>query len=102
MRVLLLLLLPTRSGDSGAAGHGNFFGEQYTMILQRQAAGMFAAVGLNFIARPFAMHSSTSAPELANCVRAIYGDDVDIVTWDFATTDGRWHWRMEMFGHRVS
>lgn len=89
------------SGDSGAAGHGNFFGEQYTMVLQRQAADMFMSVGLNFVARPFAMHSSTSAPELAACVREIYGSDVDMVTWDFATTDGRWHWRMEMFGHRV-
>ena len=95
-----LTLYPHR-GDSGAAGHGNFFGEQYTMVLQRQATDVLAAVGLNFVARPFAMHSSTSAPELATCVREIYGSDVDMITWDFAATDGRWHWRLEYFGHRV-
>ena len=89
------------SGDSGAAGHGNFFSEQYTLILQEKAAGLFASVGLNFVARPFAMHSSTSAPEVAACVKEIFGTDVDIFAWDFAMTDGRWHWRLEFFGHRV-
>ena len=89
------------SGDSGAAGHGNFFDQQYTVVLQQQAADLFQSVGLNFIARPYAMHSSTSAPELGACVREIYGDDVDIMTWDFALTDGKWHWRLEFFAHRV-
>lgn len=71
------------------------------MVMQRQAADIFNAVGLHFVARPYAMHSSTSAPELAVCVREIYGSDADIVTWDFSLTDGRWHWRLEFFGHRV-
>lgn len=84
-----------------AAGHGNFFGEQYTMVLQERAADLFASVGLNFEARPFAMHSSTSAPEVAACVKEIFGTDVDMLAWDFAMTDGRWHWRLEFFGHRV-
>ena len=84
---------PSFSGNDDAAGHGNFFDQQYTIVLQRQAADLLAAVGLNFVTRPYAMHSSTSAPELAVCVREIYGSDADIVTWDFAMTDGRWYWR---------
>eukprot|EP00977_Amphora_coffeiformis_P003267 scaffold609_cov170-Amphora_coffeaeformis.AAC.21 len=71
------------------------------MVLQEKAADLFASVGLNFVARPFAMHSATSAPEVAACVKEIFGTDVDMVAWDFAMTDGRWHWRLEFFGHRV-
>jgi hypothetical protein len=91
----------THSGDSRAAGHGNFFDQQYTMIVQKQASELFQAVGLNLITRPFAMHSATSAPEVATCIREIYGSDVDLMIWDFSLNDSRWHWRLEYFAHRT-
>lgn len=71
------------------------------MVLKDRAADLFESVGLNFVARPYAMGGSTSAPETAGCLKEIFGTDVDIITWDYAMTDGRWYWRMEFFGHRV-
>jgi hypothetical protein len=71
------------------------------MVLQRRAEGLFRAVGLNFVTRPYAIAAATSAPEIAACAEEIYGTDPDIVTWDFAMTDGRWHWRFEFFAHRI-
>jgi hypothetical protein len=61
------------SGNQDAAGHGNFFEEQYTMVMKRQAAELFSSIGLNFVARPFGMGGATSAPELAGCAEEIYG-----------------------------
>jgi hypothetical protein len=62
-------------GNQDAAGHGNFFEEQYTMVMKRQAADMFSAVNLNLVARPFGMGGATSAPEIAGCAEEIYGKD---------------------------
>lgn len=89
------------SGNDSAAGHGNFFGEQYTMVLQDRARDLFHSVGLDFVARPYAKGGATSAPELAACAQEIFGTDVDMITWDFALTDGRVYWRIEFFAHRV-
>lgn len=90
------------SGNSDAAGHGNFFGEQYTMVMRDRAADLFEGVGLNFVVRPYAGGRLTSAPEVAACAEEIFGTDVDMIAWDFAMTDGRWHWRLEFFAHRVN
>mmetsp|Transcript_5568 Transcript_5568/g.10830 ORF Transcript_5568/g.10830 Transcript_5568/m.10830 type:complete len:649 (-) Transcript_5568:118-2064(-) len=89
------------AGNDAAAGHGNFFDEQYTIVLQDVARDLFHSVGLDLVARPFGMGGATSAPEIAGCAREIFGADVDMITWDFAMTDGRWYWRMEFFSHRV-
>mmetsp|Transcript_17977 Transcript_17977/g.33994 ORF Transcript_17977/g.33994 Transcript_17977/m.33994 type:complete len:620 (-) Transcript_17977:170-2029(-) len=89
------------AGNDDAAGHGNFFNEQYTMVLQDRAKDMFDQIGLRLITRPFARSGATSAPELAACAKEIYGTDIDIITWDFGMTDGRTHWRIEFFAHRV-
>lgn len=48
------------------------------------------------------MCRATSAPEIAACAEEIFGTDVDMITWDFSMTDGRWYWRMEFFAHRVN
>ena len=81
------------SGNSDAAGHGNFFGEQYTMVMADRAKDLFHSVGLDLVARPFGIGGATSAPEIAGCAKEIFGTDVDLITWDFAMTDGRWYWR---------
>ena len=99
-RFILYLLLSTRlsnpthqSGNSDAAGHGNFFGEQYTMVMADRAKDLFHSVGLDLVARPFGIGGATSAPEIAGCAKEIFGTDVDLITWDFSMTDGRWYWR---------
>ena len=66
-----------------------------------QARDMLNQVGLRLVARPYARGGSTSAPEVAACAKEIYGTDIDIITWDFSMTDGRTHWRIEFFAHRV-
>ena len=71
------------------------------MILGERARDLMAAVGLRLVTRPYARGGATSAPELAACAKEIYGTDIDIITWDFAMTDGRTHWRIEFFAHRV-
>ena len=72
------------------------------MVLDNRAKEMLATVGLNLVVRPYGRGGATSAPELAACAKEIYGTDVDLITWDFAMTDGRWFWRMELFAHRVA
>ena len=71
------------------------------MILDNRARDVLASVGLRLVARPYARGGATSAPELAACAKEIYGTDIDIITWDFSMTDGRTHWRIEFFAHRV-
>lgn len=101
-QTLTFLLVETYSGNSDAAGHGNFFGEQYTMVMKDRARDLFHSVGLDLEARPYGIGGQTSAPEAAGCAKELYGDDVDLITWDFAMTDGRWYWRLEFFAHRVA
>ena len=38
------------AGNAAAAGHGNFFDEQYTMVLQDRIWDLFHSVGLDFVA----------------------------------------------------
>ena len=58
-----------------------------------RAKDLFHSVGLDMVARPFGIGGATSAPEIAGCAKEIFGTDVDLITWDFAMTDGRWYWR---------
>ena len=91
----------TTSGNSAAAGHGNFFDQQYTMVMERKATQLFDAIGLRLVARPYGRRGDTSAPEVAACAKELYGTDVDLITWDFSVTYGRAHWRIVFFAHRV-
>ena len=56
---------------------------------------------MNLVTRPFARGGDTSAPEVAACAKEIFGTDIDLITWDYAMTDGKAHWRTEFFAHRV-
>lgn len=70
-------------GDSAAAGHGNLFSQSYTMVLEATAREAFRTVGINFVAKNYAMGGYVSAPELALCMESIYGSDIDVLMWDF-------------------
>ena len=74
-------------GDSLAAGHGNLYEESYTSYLGKAATDVFDAVGIEFSVRNYAMGSTQSAPEVAFCSKEIFGQDVDILVWDFGMTD---------------
>lgn len=76
-------------GHSAAAGHGNFYDESYTSYLNKAATPIFKSVGIDLITRSYAMGGSSSAPEIALCAEEIFGQDLDVIVWDFGMTDGR-------------
>ena len=79
-------------GHSATAGHGNFYDESYTAFLERAIKDVFAAVGINFVGRNYAMGGTSAAPEIALCIDEIFGQDIDVLVWDFGMTDGNaWH-----------
>ncbi|KAL7493458.1 hypothetical protein ACHAWT_006660 [Skeletonema menzelii] len=73
------------AGDSSAAGHGNLYSQSYTAVLQRTVQAHFKAVGIQFEAKNYGMGNYNSAPELALCMNEIFGDDIDVLMWDFAS-----------------
>jgi hypothetical protein len=92
------------AGDSSAAGHGNMFNQSYTAVLERAVQPAFQAIGLNFVARNYGMIWYQSAPELAFCMKEIYGTagDLDILNWDFSMQDGDAHsYKAEMWVERA-
>lgn len=85
-------------GHSASAGHGNLFNESYTAVLERVLQPVFASTGLDFVGRNYAMGGMASAPALALCVDAVYGMDIDVLSWDFGmvrvyvvSVEGRHH-----------
>jgi hypothetical protein len=87
-------------GHSASAGHGNFFNESYTSILNSNSA-VFEDVGLAFAARSYAMGGTSSGPEIATCAKEIFGLDVDMVAWDYGMCDGRNYASFELYAYRV-
>ena len=76
------------AGDSAAAGHGNLFDQSYTAVMGRTLQDAFASLGVEFRAKNYAHGGYTSGPELALCMEAIYGIDLDVLTYDFSLTEG--------------
>lgn len=89
------------AGDQVAAGRGNFFDQQYTQVMEKAIHHVMQVVGIDFKTRPYGMGGLHSAPEIAACVKAIFGEDVDLVSWDFSAADAHHAWRLEYFAHRV-
>jgi hypothetical protein len=88
-------------GHSAAAGHGNLFDEAYTQVLDKAAAPVFEAIGIHFEARSYAMGGTDSAVEMAGCSAAIFGTDVDVLSWDYGMCDGRSYIKAEMYTRRA-
>jgi hypothetical protein len=89
------------SGDSNAAAHGNLFQQSATVIMESLVQPLFASLNIVFRAKNYAYGSSQSAPEFALCQTAIYGTNIDILTWDYAMSDGDDSWRYELFTQRM-
>jgi hypothetical protein len=94
------------SGDGAAAGHGNLFSQTYTAVMENTARDAFRRIGINFLARNYAMGGYVSAPEVAMCMESIYGTDIDIMMWDFNLmeqhADDNANSRALLWGHRAS
>jgi hypothetical protein len=71
--------------------------ESYTKVMERGVQNIFAACGIDFIARNHAMGSTASAPEMSICSKEIFGTDIDVLLWDTGMTDSRDYWRMLMY-----
>jgi len=89
------------SGHSAAAGHGNLFNQSYTSTMQTIVSEVFSSAGLKFIGKNYGMGGGiASGPELSMCMEAIYGSDIDIISWDFDITDGRDDWLAALWSAR--
>ena len=49
-------------GHPSTAGHGNFYDESYTAVLERTVRPVFRAIGIHFEGRNYAMGGTESAP----------------------------------------
>jgi len=109
IKILNKLLFPSKevkftwatAGDSIAAGHGNMFNQSYTAMLEDTVADAFAALGIQFVARNYGMAMYSSAPELALCMEAVYGNDLDVLVWDFGLADVGHDHRALLWGQRA-
>lgn len=75
-------------GHSASAGHGNFFQDSYTQVLERDLQPTLKGIGLDFRVRNYAMGGVASGEEVAMCFNSIFGKDIDAITWDYGMTDG--------------
>jgi hypothetical protein len=89
-------------GHSAAAGHGNFFNESYSYVLEQAAHDVFAAVGINFVVRKYAMGATSAATEISLCAKEIFGKDIDLLLWDFGMTDGNQFWKQNLYHWRAA
>jgi hypothetical protein len=71
--------------------------ESYTAVLTRGVQDIFAACGIDFVGRNYAMGGTSSGVEIAVCSKEIYGTDFDVLVWDTGMTDGDEYFRMLMY-----
>lgn len=88
-------------GDSRAAGHGNFYNQSYTAVLERSMVDVWKSVGIDFVSRNYAMGATQSAPEIAFCIEEIFGTDVDVLLWDYGMTDARRVEKLALYLYRA-
>jgi hypothetical protein len=90
------------SGHSSSAGHGNFDSQSYASVMEHALSSLFDSFGLTLETRNYGMSAKKSAPELALCQEAIFGTDVDVLTWDSALTDRGIRVNFEYWTHRAA
>jgi len=88
-------------GHSAAAGHGDLFNQTYGYVLEKAAQPAFAALGIEFRSKNYAMGGTSSGPDQALCLNEIYGMDLDVLSWDFGMTDGSKTWFYELWAQRA-
>ena len=88
-------------GNSNAAARGNLFNQSYTATVERYASMAFQAVGLNFVAKNYAIGTYPSGLELALCMDSVYGQNFDLFMWDFSLTDDRSSFNLELMLNQI-
>ena len=88
-------------GHSSAAGHGNLFNQSYTAVMEQTVAPVFHSVGIDFEGRNHAMGGTSSGPELGICSEAVFGTDIDVLSWDFGMMDGPWRGGEALYEQRA-
>ena len=88
-------------GHSAAAGHGNLFTQSYTAILETTLQKVFKIVNIDFKAKNYAMGGTSSGPEVSLCMEALFGLDIDFLSWEYGMTDGREHFLWELWIQRA-
>ena len=75
--------------------------ESQTASLTQMMKPIFAALGMQFVGRNYAMGGTSSASEVASCSASIFGTNNDVLVWDFGMTDGRDASRMKYYFQRA-
>jgi len=78
------------------------FHESYTARMGEAIAPIFQEIGLDFVAKNYAMGGTASADEIALCYNSVFGRDVDFFSWDYGMTDGRAPWKMIMYVYHAA
>ena len=91
-------------GDSAAAGHGNYFEQSYTSVMERTVKHVFAAIGIDFVGKNYAMNATGSGEEITFCVQSIFGRDVDSLVWNFASTNNSEQevWKLLVYAYQAA
>jgi hypothetical protein len=79
----------TIGGHSAAAGHGNLFRQASAAVIEKSLEGVFDSLGILFRTKNYAMGGTSSGPEVSMCMESIFGQDMDIISWDYGMTDAR-------------
>ncbi|KAL7565622.1 hypothetical protein ACA910_018983 [Epithemia clementina (nom. ined.)] len=89
-------------GHSASAGHGNLFNESYNAILNVKNKPIMEAVGIDFVARTYAMGSTAAGNEINCCIKEVFGLDVDALSWDYGMTTSRKEDKTELWFQRAA
>ena len=87
---------------SPAMGLGNLYEETATMVMANAIQDAMASVGIDFVAKNYAMRYHPAAPELALCSASIYGHGYDSIAYDFAYGDDDSAWKAALFVNRAA
>ena len=90
------------AGDESAAGYGNDPEQSYTHVLHDTVRDAFESVGVEFEVHNRAMEGFGSAPAVALCMPQLFGDSIDVLSWDFSALDGDRHYRAALWGIRAT
>ena len=76
-------------GHSASAGHGNLYNESYTSYFDQMMTPVLSNLGIELIARNYAMGGTPSGLEVSMCFEQIFGSDVDVQTYDYGMLDAK-------------
>ena len=90
------------TGDAAAAGYGSLPSDSYTSVMEDTVSQAFNSLGLNFVAVNYGIEGLGSGLEAALCMETLFGDDIDFLSWDFATSDRDQDYRAALWGVRAA